>query len=141
MWILERKRMRSISSETFLDKPRTSSNESCSSSICSSFDEAVALGFETNVSTSPVEALATSLSQILSDDNLVSPPSFLSQPTLRRTLCSSAKRENFNHITHFQRHFVVTSTRTNQLTRVTYIHSEHFLVSLKRKIKELEYEY
>ena len=92
MWILERKRMRSISGETF-DRPRTSrtsSNESCSS-ICSSFDEAVALGFETNLSTSPVEALATSLSQILSDDNLISPPSFLSQPTLRRTKSSGRR--------------------------------------------------
>jgi len=86
MWILDRKRRRSISSETF-DKTRTSSHDS--DSVCSSFDECVAMGFESK-SSSPVEALATSLSQILSDDNLLSPgsPSLLPQPALIRTKSS-----------------------------------------------------
>ena len=93
MWILERKRMRSISSENFVsDKPRTSSNESCNSSIYSSFDEAVALGFDSKGSSSPIESLATSLSQILSDDNLMSPPSFLPQPSLVRTKSNPSRR-------------------------------------------------
>ena len=39
----------------------------------------------------------------------------------KRTWCSSAKRENFNRVTHFRIHFVVKTTRILSLSCISHI--------------------
>ena len=59
--------------------------------------------------------------------------------SLFRTWCSSAKRENFNHITHFTHKLCCTkSTRTQQLTRITVSNS---LLICSRTTRTLEHQH